>query len=153
MRQATIKTTLSGKLDAAYVRKCAWKAFFTAAGTSAAPPGVAGIAEGFGYEPIRDSETEMVRTLSAQYGCNLRHIHREHAAPVGGYTAARMSRGLARGAVSMARRARIVSNAAGPLGLVVRIAAVVITGGYAYYNTRKLGMACLAAADIDKGGE
>jgi hypothetical protein len=153
MQQATIKTALRGKPGAAYVRKCALKAFFITAGTSTGPAGVAGIAEGFGYDPIRHTEAEMVRTLSAHYGRDFRHVHREHAAPVGGHTAARMSRGVARGAVSAARRARLVSKVAGPLGLVVQIAAGVITGGYAYYNTHKLGMACLAAADIDNGRE
>jgi hypothetical protein len=95
----------------------------------------------------------MVRAISNHCGRDLGHVHREYAAQVGAHTLARVARGLARGAVSLARRARVASKAARPVGLVVQIAAGAIAGGYAYYNTHKLGVACLAAAKIEEGGE
>lgn len=153
MQQAITAKKHKAKSDAAHVSKWAWKAFFAAAGTSATPAKYASVAAGVGYDPLSKAQEAMVREISSSTGRDLRHVHSEHSLPLKGHAIARTSRGLVRTVGHAARKVGIVSKTAGPYRIAFEIITAGISGACAYWDTKKLGMACLAAADIKQGSE
>jgi hypothetical protein len=153
MLEQVIEIPSKKQPNALLVHQYAGLAAAVATGTSFIPAPIAIAANLAGVDPYTYVQQDMVESFSKHCGRDLSFVIHRRPIPATGHELAQTSRGIVRKVVSFAHRARATAVIARRSVRYVPIAGAVLFGGYAYWETWDLGMACLTEANIEEGGE